>query len=90
MKTLTREEVAAMLRIHPDTVSAIVVTGELPAASVGRKLIFDEQDVLEYLREQIRKQTKARKEIAELHKSAPVRRKCGRRRREIAALPEGL
>ncbi len=56
MKTLSLEETARFLKIHTETVSRLAKTGELPGAKLGRAWVFLEEDLVDYLREQIQAQ----------------------------------
>lgn len=50
---LTRQQVATMLQLHPDTITRLVDTGDLPAiilhGPVRRRLRFDPADVHEHI-----------------------------------------
>ena len=50
MKTLTREEAAELLHIHKDTVAQLAASGSLPGAKAGRRWVFIEMDLIEWLR----------------------------------------
>ena len=52
MKTLTVEDVSEILSWHPDTVRRKACTGELPAAKVGKRFIFLEEDIIAWIRSQ--------------------------------------
>lgn len=90
-KTLNLEECAAFLKVHPNTVSDLAVTGELPGAKIGRAWVFVEDDVLDYLREQVRIQVERRKSAQGTkviaYYIAPEDRRRGRRR-PLPRLPE--
>ena len=51
-ETLTVEEAAAFLHVHPDTVKARARAGEIPAYKPGRKWVFLYSELLDYLRTQ--------------------------------------
>ncbi len=62
MKTLNLEETAWFLKVHTETVSRLAKTGQLPGAKIGRAWVFLEEDLIEYLREQIQAQQTMRAE----------------------------
>ena len=50
MNTLDLEEAAAFLKCSDDTIRELVASGQLPGAKVGRKWVFIDVDLLEWLR----------------------------------------
>jgi excisionase family DNA binding protein len=52
VKTLTLEEAADFLKMHPMTVQEKARSGEIPAAKPGRRWVFIDVDLVEYLRSQ--------------------------------------
>ena len=66
MNTLNLEETARFLKVHSETVSRLAKTGQLPGAKIGRAWVFLEEDLVEYLREQIQAQQIMRMEEAEV------------------------
>lgn len=54
MRTLNLEQAAAFLHMHPYTVMQKVHTGEIPAAKPGKRWVFIEDDLADYLRGQYR------------------------------------
>jgi excisionase family DNA binding protein len=50
MKTLDVEEAALMLHTCESTVYELVNNGELPAAKIGRKWVFVDIDLIEFIR----------------------------------------
>ena len=50
MKTLSLQDAAAFLRIHPETLRQAARTGRIPGAKVGRAWVFLEEDLAGYLR----------------------------------------
>lgn len=52
MKTLTLQQAAALLLIHPITLQERARIGEIPAAKPGKRWVFVEDDLLAYLRAQ--------------------------------------
>jgi DNA binding domain, excisionase family len=52
MNTLDLEEAAAFLKCSDDTIRELVASGELPGAKVGRKWVFVDIDLIEWLRTQ--------------------------------------
>ena len=52
MKTLTLEEAALFLHLHPVTLQRLAKRGDVPAAKLGRRWIFLEIDLVACLRAQ--------------------------------------
>jgi excisionase family DNA binding protein len=50
MDTLTLQEAAALLKIHPVTLQDKARAGEIPGAKVGRAWVFIREDLLDYIR----------------------------------------
>jgi excisionase family DNA binding protein len=55
MGTLTLQEAAAFLKIHPVTLLGKAHEGSIPGAKIGRRWVFIELDLLEYIRSQYRR-----------------------------------
>jgi excisionase family DNA binding protein len=49
-KTLTLQEAAELLHMHPETLRQRAQAGEIRAAKPGRSWVFLEEDLLDYLR----------------------------------------
>ena len=62
MNTLNLEETARFLKVHTETISRLAKTGQLPGAKIGRAWVFLEEDLVEYLRDQIQAQQTMRAE----------------------------
>jgi len=61
MQTLDLEAASSFLFASPSTVLELIAAGELPAAKVGRKWVFVDVDLVEYIRSQYSaKQSKAK------------------------------
>ena len=54
MTTLTLQQAAALLKMHPVTLREKASAGEIPGAKVGRRWVFVEIDLLEHIRSQYR------------------------------------
>ena len=52
MKTLNLQEAAALLKLHPTTLAAKARAGEIPGARLGKRWVFVEVDLLDYVRSQ--------------------------------------
>ncbi len=63
MRTLDIDECAEFLKINSTTVSEMLGSGELPGARVGRGWVFLEDDLVAYVRDQIRLQRRERQSI---------------------------
>lgn len=60
MKTFDLEECADYLKVNSTTVQGLAAQGKIPGAKIGRAWVFMAEDVADYLREQIRIQTRQR------------------------------
>jgi excisionase family DNA binding protein len=54
LRTLDLRQAAVFLRLHPQTVRKLAVAGEIPAAKPGKRWVFVEQDLAEWLRSRYR------------------------------------
>lgn len=52
MKTLNLQQAADFLKIHPDTLRHRAAQGKIPAYKPGRAWVFDEEDLIEYIKSQ--------------------------------------
>jgi excisionase family DNA binding protein len=50
MSTLTLQGAASLLNIHPVTLQEKARAGEIPGAKIGKRWVFIEIDLLEYIR----------------------------------------
>ena len=94
MQTLDVDECASFLKVHPTTVLELAAAGELPGAKIGRAWVFLQDDVVEYLRGQVRAQVLQRKNDQAIQRVADRQVKAilpnlkpGRRRNPLPALP---
>jgi hypothetical protein len=69
MRTLDLEECCEFLKIDRNVGTRLALSGELPGAKIGRAWVFLEDDLVDYLRLQVRKQTRERSTGAELQVS---------------------
>lgn len=79
--TVGLEEAAAFLRADRTTVMALIPSGELPAAKIGRPWVILKSDLVDYLRKESAKQTSERR----VSVCAQIQNRVGRPRK---ALPE--
>ena len=56
MRTFDIDECAVFLNINRTTASELAASGVLPGAKIGRAWVFLEDDMVEYLRAEVRKQ----------------------------------
>ena len=56
MKTMEIEEAAQFVKLHPVTLSEMARLGEVPAAKPGKKWVFIDVDLIEWLRANYRSQ----------------------------------
>ncbi|MGR9044895.1 MAG: helix-turn-helix domain-containing protein [Gammaproteobacteria bacterium] len=52
MNTLTLQQAAELLKLHPQTILQKARAGKLPAAKLGKCWVFIEQDLIEWIRSQ--------------------------------------
>ena len=52
MKTLNLEDAAKLLIIHPVTLQARINSGAIPAVKIGKRWVFIEEDLLQWIRSQ--------------------------------------
>lgn len=60
MKTLNVEECASFLHVNATTVAELAGSGLLPGAKIGRAWIFLEDDLIEYVRSEVKRQQSER------------------------------
>lgn len=68
MRTLDIDECAEFLKIDRSTALELAGKGELPGAKIGRPWVFLEEDLVEYLRAQVRAQQRKRQIEADVKK----------------------
>jgi excisionase family DNA binding protein len=56
MRTLTLEEAAAFLHVHPNTLRQKAQDGEIPGSKPGKRWVFLDVDLADYLRSNYRRQ----------------------------------
>lgn len=66
MKTYDILEAAEFLKVDRTTALELASSGDLPGAKVGRAWVFLECDLVDYLRDRVRRQTNERREIAQV------------------------
>jgi excisionase family DNA binding protein len=94
MKTYDIIEAAEFLKVDRTTALELAGLGELPGAKIGRAWVFMESDLVDYLRDKVRRQTNQRREDQDVRQriSDPPRAdRTGQkrhRRREVPRLPE--
>ena len=60
MKTLNLTEAADLLKVHENRVMALAGAGEIPGAKIGRAWVFIDEDLIAYVRRQIKEQSATR------------------------------
>lgn len=60
MSTLSVTEAAEMMKVHTSTVESLIHSCTIPAARIGRAYVMLERDVLNYIEQQVIKQTSER------------------------------
>lgn len=61
MKTLKLEDAAAFLMISADTMKDLAADGSVPGAKIGKAWIFTDEDLEQYVRDAVRRQTAERR-----------------------------
>lgn len=61
LETLDVAETAALLRAESETIMQLARKGELPGTRIGKSWVFLREDVIAFLKEQISKDTEARR-----------------------------
>lgn len=56
METLDLDQAAALLKIHPVTLSEKASRGEIPGARIGKRWVFITIDLIDYIRSQYARQ----------------------------------
>ena len=90
-KTLDAEECGAFLKCSSGMVLELAAKGILPGAKIGRGWVFIEDDILEFLREQVRIQVEGRKEthgMVLVHLIPANPKRPGRPRKPLPRLPK--
>ena len=59
--TLTLEEAASLLKVHPETLRELALKGKVPGVKVGRAWVFITGDLVAWLRTQYKDRTPADK-----------------------------
>lgn len=96
MKILTLEEACEYLYISETSISDLISSGELPAAKIGKCWIFRDVDLEDYVTEQIRTQTKVRREaylsgqLVNVKTAVGVVRNKKRRLADLPKLPDAV
>jgi len=97
MKTFDVEECSDFLKVDRTTVLSLAGQGVLPGAKIGRSWVFLEDEIVEYLRAQVRQQTRLRQaethvdntlKIASERNPATLQHKPYLRRKPLPVLPE--
>ena len=94
MKTYDINETADFLKVDRATALGLAGSGELPGAKVGRAWVFLESDLVDYLRDRVRRETTERKEETALRQRKSkepqiyAAKPFNRRKRELPKLPE--
>lgn len=60
MRTFNVEGAAEFLNISADTMKELAAIGAVPGAKIGKSWVFYDEDLVEYLRAEIRRQTAER------------------------------
>ena len=85
--TVDLNEGAALLKISPESMQELAASGEF-GAKIGKSWVFIRADLIDWLREQTRKQQEQRRNAANLDKRVPTILNRAQRRRPLPELPE--
>lgn len=66
METLTRNEAAAFLKIHENTLCNKVACGEIQGAKVGKRWVFLKDDLILFIRSKYQSQSMTQQPIKDL------------------------
>ena len=92
VRTFDLKQAADFLKVSPCTAQEMAASGELPGAKIGRAWVFLEEDLVNWLREQIKIQRLQRQEqhpiLSEVPSGLTPRMSRGTRRRKPPELPE--
>lgn len=87
MRTLNIKECAEFFKINLITAYEMAARGELPGAKIGRAWVFLEDDLVEYLRREVRRQQQERQSRSGREDSSPQPRPDPARVDVISAFP---
>ncbi|OBU84518.1 helix-turn-helix domain-containing protein [Chromobacterium subtsugae] len=76
--TMTLDDAATALNIGTETARQLADAGVLPGCKIGQGWVFLRDDVLTYLRDEIRRQTNARRAMADAVRTEGQSRKTER------------
>jgi len=77
METLNINEASELLKLHPSTVLAKARSGEIPAAKPGKRWVFIDIDLIDWLRKQY---TSNRQEVSAINNGE---RTCSLKERKV-------
>lgn len=80
MKTLNLTEAAAFLKVSDDTLKDLAQSGAVPGAKVGKCWLFVDEDLEQYVREVVRRQTAERRGVTVPQRIATEATRIRRRR----------
>lgn len=87
-RTLDLEQAASLLKINKCTAGDLAASGKLPGAKIGRAWVFLEQDLIDWLREQVREQQQQRLAGNDHARCTVTDVKTSSRRRPLPELPK--
>ena len=71
--TMNQAEAEELLNVSETSLMALVRAGEIPAAKISMSWVFMTEDLLKYLRTQVKEQTAIRKEATSSGKVAKIK-----------------
>ena len=87
-KTFGLEQAACFLHVNKCTARELAASGKLPGAKIGRAWVFLEQDLIDWLRDQIRTQQQQRIAGTNYARQRVINQNTNSRRRKLPELPE--
>lgn len=87
-RTFDLEQAARFLKINKCTAGELAASGRLPGAKIGRAWVFLEQDLVDWLREQVKKQQQKRLNRNDYSNGTIVDVKARSRRHPLPRLPK--
>ncbi|WP_160310665.1 helix-turn-helix domain-containing protein [Chromobacterium subtsugae] len=88
--TMTLDDAATALNIGTETARQLADAGVLPGCKIGIGWVFLRDDVLTYLRDEVRRQTNARRAMADAARAEGQSRKAKAERVKTAASAAGV
>lgn len=86
--TLDLTEAAQILKISEQSVQELAASGDLPGAKIGARWVFLREDVIDWIRAQVRAQQARRREAVASHERVATVINRASRRKKLPQLPD--